>query len=115
MAFLDNLNNLLKSHNMTRSDLGRALDIPISTINSWYNRSSDGVALKTLVAIADYFNVSLDYLVNGEENNKEYSKKRNQTVYNLQKRKSYYKRIGNIEKMQSCQILIDIEKRKKEE
>ena len=47
--------------------------------------------------------------------NKEYSKKRNQTVYNLQKRKSYYKRIGNIEKMQSCQILIDIEKRKKEE
>lgn len=72
MAFLDNLNNLLKSHNMTRSDLGRALDIPISTINSWYNRSSDGVALKTLVAIADYFNVSLDYLVNGEENNKEY-------------------------------------------
>lgn len=71
MSFLDSLDKLLKSNNMTRSDLGRALDIPISTINSWYNRSSDGVALKTLVAIAKYFDVSLDYLVNGEENFKE--------------------------------------------
>lgn len=38
--------------------------------------------------------------------------KRDSTIYNLQKRKSYYKRIGNIEKMKACQILIDIEKRK---
>lgn len=49
------------------------------------------------------------------EYNKEYSKKRNNNIYKLQKLKSYYKKTGNIEKMQSCQILIDIERRKMEE
>lgn len=46
---------------------------------------------------------------------KKYNDKRNPVIYNLQKRKSYYKRIGNIEKMQACQTLIDIEKRKMED
>ena len=49
------------------------------------------------------------------EYNKEYSKKRNNNIYKLQKLKNYYKKTGNIEKMQSCQILIDIERRKMEE
>ena len=48
------------------------------------------------------------------ERQKEYDKKRNKTIYNLQKRKSYYKKIGNLEKVEACQILIDIEKRKGE-
>ena len=39
-------------------------------------------------------------------------KERNKIIYNLQKQKSYYKKIGNMEKMEACQILIDIEKRK---
>ena len=43
-----------------------------------------------------------------------YNSKRNKTIYNLQKQKNYYKRIGNIEKMRVCQIKIDIEKRKME-
>lgn len=63
MNFLKNLDYLLYTHHMTRADLGRAIDIAPSTINSWFNRSSDGVALKSLVKIADYFNVTLDNLV----------------------------------------------------
>lgn len=42
-----------------------------------------------------------------------YNSKRNPIIWKLQKQKSYYKKIGNLEKMQACQILIDIEKRKK--
>lgn len=53
----------------------------------------------------------------GEKNiytysDKKYNDKRNKTICNLQKLKSYYKKTGNLEKMQSCQILINIEKRK---
>ena len=66
MRFLENLDYLLKSNGMTRSDLARAINIAPSTINSWFNRSCDGVALKSLVEIANYFNVTLDDLVNGE-------------------------------------------------
>lgn len=46
------------------------------------------------------------------EYNRQYSQKRNKTIYRLQQLKSYYKKTGNLEKMQSCQIQIDIEKRK---
>lgn len=66
MNFLKNLDYLLYSNHMSRSDLGRAIELPPSTINSWFHRSSDGVALKSLVKIAEYFNVSLDDLVNGD-------------------------------------------------
>ncbi len=66
MNFLKNLEYLLYSHHMSRSDLGRAIDLAPSTINSWFNRSSDGVALKSLVKISEYFNISLDDLVNGD-------------------------------------------------
>ena len=71
MRFLENLDYLLKSNKMTRSDLARAINIAPSTINSWFNRSCDGVALKSLVEIANYFNVTLDDLVNGENVHKE--------------------------------------------
>lgn len=64
MNFLHNLDYLLYCNGMTRSDLARAIDVSPSTINTWYNRSCDGAALKTLVKIAEYFNVSLDLLIN---------------------------------------------------
>ena len=67
MNFLENLDYLLKANNMTRSDLARALNMSPSTINSWFNRSCDGVALKSLVEISKYFAVSLDTLVNGDD------------------------------------------------
>lgn len=67
MKFLGNLEYLLKANNMTRSDLARALNMSPSTINSWFNRSCDGVALKSLVEISKYFAVSLDTLVNGDD------------------------------------------------
>ena len=65
--FLNNLDYLLKKNHMNRSELARALNMPPSTINSWFNRSCDGVALKSLIDISNYFNVSLDVLVSSED------------------------------------------------
>lgn len=45
---------------------------------------------------------------------KNYNKKRNKKIYNLQKRKSYYKKIGNLEKVEALELLIAIEKRKEQ-
>lgn len=66
MKFIENLDYLLRVNNMSRSELARAINIAPSTVNSWFNRSCDGVALKSLVEIANYFDVTLDDLVNGE-------------------------------------------------
>lgn len=65
--FLNNLDYLLKNNHMNRSELARALNMPPSTINSWFNRSCDGVALKSLIDISNYFDVSLDVLVSSED------------------------------------------------
>ena len=67
MRFLENLSDLLHAHKMTRSDLARALNISPSTVNSWYSRSCENIALKTIVDIAAYFHVSIDDLVNGTQ------------------------------------------------
>jgi len=64
--FLTNLDLLLKSNGMKRADLARAIDVAPSTINSWYARGSEKVNIKVLKAIASYFNVSLEVLINGD-------------------------------------------------
>ena len=64
--FLTNLELLLKSNNMTRADLARAINVAPSTINSWYARGAEKVNLKVLSSISSYFNVSLEVLINGD-------------------------------------------------
>lgn len=41
-----------------------------------------------------------------------YNKTRNKTIYKLQKRKYYYKKKGELEKVRTLDIMIDIEKRR---
>jgi transcriptional regulator with XRE-family HTH domain len=67
MEFLANLDFLLKAHDMKRVDLARALNIAPSTINSWYARGTDKIKLQVLIDISNYFNVSLEYLINGSK------------------------------------------------
>ena len=64
--FLENLDFLLKNNDMRRADLARAINIPQSTINSWYARGSEKVNITILKDIAAYFNVSLEELINGK-------------------------------------------------
>lgn len=66
MEFLKNLEFLLQENNMSRAELARKIGIAPSTVNAWYNKSCDGVSLKTLKDIANYFNVTLETLVNSQ-------------------------------------------------
>lgn len=53
---------------------------------------------------------------NGEKSiydQKKYDSKRNKEIWRLQRKKAYYKKKGDLEKVYTCQILINIEKRKK--
>ena len=64
MNFLNNLDYLLKENKMSRSELARAINIAPSTVNSWFSKSCDNISIGTLRAIAGYFNVSLETLIN---------------------------------------------------
>lgn len=54
--------------------------------------------------------VTYDY----SEKEREYNQKRNKIIWNLQKRKSFYKRHGNMEKAKMFESIIQEEKRKLE-
>ena len=64
MNFLNNLDYLLKENKMSRSELARAINVSPSTVNSWFSKSCENVSIGTLKAIANYFNVSLETLIN---------------------------------------------------
>lgn len=86
MEFLKNLEFLLNENNMSRAELARKIGIAPSTVNAWFNKSCDGVSLKTLKDIANYFNVTLETLVNSQNiqeiyfTEKEYTKEELQLI-----------------------------------
>lgn len=65
MEFLTNLERLMNSYNMNRSEVARACGLSTSTVNSWWNRGCENVSLQTLLKLSSSFNCSLEELVHG--------------------------------------------------
>lgn len=64
MNFLSNLEQLMATYNMNRSDVARACGLSTSTVNSWWNRGCENISMQTLLKLAKCFNVTLEELVN---------------------------------------------------
>ena len=64
MRFLTNLENLMAEYRINRSELARACNLSTSTVNSWWNRSCEHISLQTLMKLSNYFNITLEELVN---------------------------------------------------
>lgn len=60
--FGQNLQKLRTNNNMTQGDLGKLLNVTQSTI-AYYESGKKQPSLETLIVIADYFRVSVDYLL----------------------------------------------------
>ncbi|MBA2649207.1 MAG: helix-turn-helix domain-containing protein [Legionella sp.] len=60
----DNLSKLLEFHQMNESDLAKSLQIPYNTIHRLLTGTTSDPRVSTLQQIADYFGVTLDYLLN---------------------------------------------------
>lgn len=66
MNFIDKLNMLMENRGIKRSDLSRGSGLSYTTIDGLYKKGFDNMKLQTLKSIADYFEVSIDYLVNDD-------------------------------------------------
>lgn len=66
MLLTDKLNGLMKKKNISRMELARESGVPYTTIVNFYEKGTDNVKLSTLRKLADYFNCSLDYLVDDD-------------------------------------------------
>lgn len=66
--YYENFEKLCKSNNVNASKVSKATGISTATLTSWkkgiYTPKQDKLQL-----IADYFNVSVDYLMTGKEHN----------------------------------------------
>jgi DNA-binding Xre family transcriptional regulator len=63
MKLTDKLDLLMNEKGINRAELARESGIPYTTISSFYDKGTDNVKLSTLRKLADYFDCSLDYLV----------------------------------------------------
>lgn len=67
--FLDVFDKLLKENNLNKRQFALKSGIPYTTVDGFYKKGYENIRLTTLRKIADFFNVSLDYLVFGNESN----------------------------------------------
>lgn len=63
------LKKLLYEHDLTAAQLARATKIPPQTINNWLS-GQEPRSLNQLKAVADYFKVTVDFLVYGSKEEK---------------------------------------------
>ena len=60
-SFLETLNSLLRDHHMTLYSLSKVTGITQSSMSKW--RNGNIPKTETIITLAKYFNVSMDYLV----------------------------------------------------
>lgn len=67
MNIAERLGQLMQSRGMNQRQLSIAANIPYTTLDGICKRNCDNVKLTTLIKLADYFEISLDYLVGRDE------------------------------------------------
>jgi repressor LexA len=67
MKFTDKLDKLMDERSLSRMGVAKGSGVPYTTIVNFYEKGTDNIKLSTLRKLADFFNVSLDYLVDDEE------------------------------------------------
>jgi repressor LexA len=70
VLFTEKLDLLMKEKGISRMGLAKESGVPYTTIVNFYEKGSENIKLSTLKRLSDYFNVSLDYLVDDEELNR---------------------------------------------
>lgn len=74
MNFLEKLDYLKNKYNLNNHTLAQASGIPYTTIDGFYKKDYKNIKLGTLQRVANYFNVSLDYLIRDEIEDPNYDK-----------------------------------------
>lgn len=66
--FLETFTKLLEDNSLSKSQFSARSGIPYTTIDGFYKKGYENIRLTTLRKIADFFDVTIDYLVNGDSN-----------------------------------------------
>lgn len=67
MSMTDKLDLLMAEHGLNKAELARDAEIPYMTIVNFYAKGTENVKRSTLLKLAKYFDVTIDYLANDDE------------------------------------------------
>lgn len=70
-SFIDRLEQLKSERNILQKDIAAAVDLVLRTYQR-YEKGEREPSMSTLIALADFFDVSLDYLVGRSDDPKRY-------------------------------------------
>jgi transcriptional regulator with XRE-family HTH domain len=82
MTIYDRIDECLKKTHHTRIDMCRTTDISYSTLSSLIQRKSKGMSLEMIKKIAGYLQVTVDYLISGENYRSSFIQENNDEIYN---------------------------------
>lgn len=74
MNFLDKLDKLMKQSNLNKRTFSIASGIPYTTIDGWYKKGYEKAKMDSIQKVANFFDTSLDYLMNDVIDNENFSK-----------------------------------------
>ena len=67
MTFLDKLDWLMAEHGLNKRTFSMKSGIPYTTIDGFWKKGYENAKVSTLKKVAQYFNVTLDFLIYDEE------------------------------------------------
>ena len=76
MDFLEKVTYLMKRDKLNKHTLSQQSGIPYTTIDGWFKKGYESAKVSTLIKLADFFDVELDYLVRPSISDSNYGKTR---------------------------------------
>lgn len=74
MNMLEKIQLLMAEKGINKADLSKGADIPYTTVDGLFKKGVENARFPTLKKLASFFDVSMEYLINDEEVDRNYGK-----------------------------------------
>lgn len=74
MNMLEKIQLLMDEKDLKKADVARGADIPYTTIDGLFKKGVENARFPTLKKLAQFFDVSMEYLINDDEDDRDYGK-----------------------------------------
>ena len=104
MNILENLDMLLNEQNLSKRKFAFEIGVSPSTVHSWYQRNFENISLGYLIKISDYFNITIDELVYGKQEKKDYEEQLEKLINYLEYQKGQVISMSNLNFTFKCNV-----------
>ncbi|HBV87001.1 MAG TPA: hypothetical protein DEF42_10205 [Desulfosporosinus sp.] len=74
MNMIEKIEMMMKERDLNKSDVAKGAGIPYTTLDGLFKKGFENVRFPTLKKLAQFFDVSMEYLSNENEDNRDFGK-----------------------------------------